>query len=245
MFLRIFVLGLFAVPPTLAAFEGDIMPGYTANNIRYLGCANELPSRALPGDSYINAAMTVEACQNYCNTANYPMSGIMAGQQCYCGQGLSLGSDIAPDGNVKCTTPCGGDSRQRCGSQTHLSVFNSTNFVYATSPSRVNGWNYHTCFMEPSWDAVLENLVATNQLVFFERNDMRIGLCVDECNKRGYSVAGLQAGRECWCGRTIDDRYWSDANDPSCRMTCGTLCAGNKAQICGGKEALAVYLKPK
>jgi hypothetical protein len=49
---------------------------------QYLGCANEVPGRALTGDSFSTAtAMTIEACQAYCTDNNYALAGVEYSQQ--------------------------------------------------------------------------------------------------------------------------------------------------------------------
>ncbi|RYP45827.1 hypothetical protein DL768_007880 [Monosporascus sp. mg162] len=113
----------------------------------------------------------------------------------------------------------------RCGGPTHLSFFDPTNFVYAVNPIDVGSWEKHACFMEPKWDTLLE------RLVYFERNHRRIGVCTDVCAGNGFTVAGLQAGRECWCGHSLDSKYRKDANDRKCRITCDMVCRGNKRQV--------------
>jgi hypothetical protein len=57
--------------------------------------------------------------------------------------------------------------------------------------------------------------------------------CVAACAKAGYAYAGVQYGRECWCGATYG-RYGAASN-------CHMPCSGASSQTCGGSWANDVY----
>jgi len=37
----------------------------------------------------------------------------------------------------------------------------------------------------------------------YSRADNSPDKCIQECRKKGFKVAGLQFGKECWCGNEI------------------------------------------
>lgn len=58
-------------------WTGTPTPGQTIGTWEYLGCADEVDGRALTGSSYSNdTAMTIEACQSYCDANNYGLAGL-------------------------------------------------------------------------------------------------------------------------------------------------------------------------
>ncbi|PVH70063.1 WSC-domain-containing protein [Cadophora sp. DSE1049] len=62
--------------------------------------------------------------------------------------------------------------------------------------------------------------------------------CLDGCASLGFSLAGLEWGRECFCGNTI-----IGDNRPVAEERCNSACTGNKSQNCGGPAALNIYIR--
>jgi hypothetical protein len=67
------------------------------------------------------------------------------------------------------------------------------------------------------------------------RDNMTPALCFSYCREEGYTFAGLQYGRQCYCGQNFG-RYGKAPNED-----CALPCAGNPAQRCGGFWRNAVY----
>lgn len=63
-------------------------------------------------------------------------------------------------------------------------------------------------------------------------------LCRDTCDSEGYSLAGLEMGRECWCGNSI---YGDPA--PVAAKKCNTPCSGDEDQNCGGPNYMSLYAR--
>lgn len=61
--------------------------------------------------------------------------------------------------------------------------------------------------------------------------------CIDKCNSQGLALAGLEVGRECFCGNALLNNQ-----QPIGRANCATACDGNAGQACGGAGAINVYL---
>nr|CAJ76263.1 protein-O-xylosyltransferase [Drosophila yakuba] len=60
--------------------------------------------------------------------------------------------------------------------------------------------------------------------------------CVELCLQSGYPYAGVQYGRECFCGYDTPPRA---AKLPD--SSCNTKCLGNAKEICGGFYAMNIY----
>lgn len=71
---------------------------------------------------------------------------------------------------------------------------------------------------------------------------MTIESCLDYCEEKGYSLAGLEYGRECYCGNTMEKSHLPVKGQLG---KCEMPCAGNKEQVCGGPGALSLYQKCK
>ncbi|KAK9423053.1 putative WSC domain-containing protein [Seiridium unicorne] len=67
---------------------------------------------------------------------------------------------------------------------------------------------------------------------------MTISMCLASCSSNGYPVAGLEYGRECWCGNALDAGVKLEAG---VKGACGMPCAGDQSQTCGGPSLLSVY----
>ena len=67
----------------------------------------------------------------------------------------------------------------------------------------------------------------------FSSPKMTPKLCQDTCRQRGFSYAGVQYYRQCFCGNSYGKLGKSNK--------CNTPCAGNSKEICGGSWANSVY----
>jgi len=67
----------------------------------------------------------------------------------------------------------------------------------------------------------------------FNAPNMTKDLCLAKCRQKGFSYAGLQYSRYCFCGNS----YGKLGKANNCNMPC----AGDKAQTCGGGWANSVY----
>ena len=62
---------------------------------------------------------------------------------------------------------------------------------------------------------------------------MTISLCIEECEHRDFSYAGVQYGKWCFCGNS----YGTSGAATNCDMRCG----GASQEICGGAWANKVF----
>ncbi|KAH7064884.1 WSC domain-containing protein [Macrophomina phaseolina] len=70
----------------------------------------------------------------------------------------------------------------------------------------------------------------------YSRDDNSIELCTATCAASSYRIAGLEFGRECWCGNSMNYKTRKTA-DQGCAMTC----SGNSSELCGDSNRLSVF----
>lgn len=62
-------------------------------------------------------------------------------------------------------------------------------------------------------------------------------LCISACQSRGYSLAGLEFGQECWCGNSL-----AATSTMAPMADCmGLHCVGNVSEFCAMGKRLLVY----
>ncbi|KAJ6452289.1 WSC domain-containing protein [Mycena sanguinolenta] len=93
------------------------------------------------------------------------------------------------------------------------------------------GWTQLGCFTDQTEKRILAGSVHTG-------NNMSIEACISYCNLDGFSYAGLDYGRECYCD--IANHAASPAGPVS---DCNMPCAGNASESCGAGLRMRVYNK--
>lgn len=218
----------------------------------YQGCYTEATSgRALSSKqiygSASNGDMDLEMCASFCFDSDYSFFGVEYGQQCYCGNSLGAGSVFAANQD-ECTTKCPGNSTQYCGAGKRLNLYSlvpGSGYDPATQFSTkypeplklgnasVGIWNYTGCYTEATSGRALASAKLFGSSSTFS---MTIERCVAFCYGKGYGLAGLEYGQECYCSDTLGaGSVWASQND------CSTQCPGNITQYCGAGGRLNLY----
>lgn len=192
----------------------------------YYGCYTDYGRRKLTGPSYVDAEnMTQESCVSFCNSNGHPYAGVEYGRECYCGFVIGAGSERKED--TECDFRCPGAADEACGSDFRLSVFYTGLLDHTRTNPGPNGTLRIGC--------LTDNMHARTLSVFQASEDgMTVGRCTSNCHAAGHSLAGLEFGRECWCGNSLNNN--ATATDEGCDMRC----AGNSTEFCGGAERLEV-----
>jgi hypothetical protein len=98
-----------------------------------------------------------------------------------------------------------------------------------TSQGNVN-FTYYSCISEPSSGRALSRQVENNGTY------MTIEKCLSGCWM--YQYAGVEYGRECWCGNTLNTGGANlNVSDSGCSFTC----PGNSSEYCGAGTHLNLY----
>lgn len=69
---------------------------------------------------------------------------------------------------------------------------------------------------------------------------MTVETCVDFCSGKGFSVAGMEFGNECYCANSIPA---DSAPVPGYMGNCMMPCAGDAGEYCGGGGTISLYQK--
>jgi len=103
--------------------------------------------------------------------------------------------------------------------------------AYSTLPS---GWTKHGCIDEGN--------IFTNAMTGDKYVDpyMYPGLCVNHCNSKGFSLAGLEAGQECYCANALTN---GGSMNLVAQSACSWVCPGSLYEFCGGSRKIDLYQK--
>lgn len=95
------------------------------------------------------------------------------------------------------------------------------------------GWGYVGCGTDNYYNRILTGANTA-------KDDMTNDKCVAFCDSKGFSIAGSEYGRECYCGNSIPD---SGAPVPGVPGNCKMPCSGDQSQMCGGAGSIGLYKK--
>jgi WSC domain len=68
-------------------------------------------------------------------------------------------------------------------------------------------------------------------------SSMTVEMCVGACSAKGYGLAALEYGSQCFCGNKISSLS-SVVPDSQCEVM---LCPGNTTEYCSNGDRLQVY----
>lgn len=186
----------------------------------YHGCWTDYGRRKLAGPSYTDIAnMTQQNCISFCNDKNHPYAGLEYGQECYCG--LTIGTSSESKDNTECAIKCSGADEEACGAGNRLTVFYTDLLNYTrTNPGPLNTSRIG-CIIDDVYARTLP-IAQTSE------DSMTVDKCTTSCKAAGYNIAGLEFGRECFCGNDLENN--ATITDEGCDMRC----AGDSSEFCGG-----------
>ncbi|EMT63145.1 WSC domain-containing protein 2 [Fusarium odoratissimum] len=209
----------------------------TVGTWAFQGCWTEgFLIRALNSKATASDDMTLENCANFCSGFTY--FGTENSRECYCGNQLNFGS-IQALNQKDCSATCAGDKTDYCGGTLRLQLYKA-GAKTTTTPSVDQGnknFTSYSCVSEPFLGRLLP------QLVMSDGNSMTIDTCLEKCWM--YKYAGVENGRECWCGNNIN---WQGllptfGQGKNVSMTdCNIGCPGNNLAYCGGLARMNLYV---
>jgi hypothetical protein len=172
--------------------------------------------------------MTIEMCQNFCATNNYQFAGIEYGTECYCDAALGAGSTL---GSTGCTTVCPGNPTETCGSAYRLSVYKNVNYVAPQFVPSVGAYKQVGCYVDSTTARILP------ASMWMTSSGMTVENCIANCQSKGYKLAGVEYGGECYC----DNQVAATARTAPLNDCAAKVCTGNKMEYCGGSVRILVY----
>ncbi|KAK4686692.1 hypothetical protein P7C73_g3429, partial [Tremellales sp. Uapishka_1] len=163
------------------------------------------------------------------------------GTQCWCGAFLSNSAALSK--TATCAVPCAGNSLEICGGYYALSLYVSTKSnaaalsadLTAVSITLPSGWSTAsaTCIAEGSSGRALVG-------ASYSSTNMTVPNCLNFCATKGLALAGVEYGKECYCGNALVNGASMATNLTSC----GMVCSGDSTTNCGGYGALQLYTNP-
>ncbi|KAK3105890.1 hypothetical protein FSP39_007994 [Pinctada imbricata] len=136
------------------------------------------------------------------------------GKECFCGD-LMKNYPLRPDS--ECDMACSGNRNQKCGGSWRISVYRTNNIEKDL---------YVGCFVD-KYSRILPDMT------IYQKNS--IALCLATCKEKNATYAGVEYGKECFCGNLM--KNYPLRPDSECDMAC----SGNRYQKCGGSWRISVY----
>ncbi|WQF76496.1 Putative carbohydrate-binding WSC [Colletotrichum destructivum] len=197
----------------------------------YLGCHTDSPSaRVLSGASVHGSDMSQEKCIEFCDGKGYSVAGVEWGRECYCGYLLASSATKAPE--EECSKPCEGNRDEVCGEGGRINVF--TNGDAAPAILAASGdFKSIGCYSDHASARTLTKGISLS-------GGVRVSDCTSACAAQGYQFAGLEFGKECFCGTGIQND-----GKPISAESCNMACTADKTQYCGGAAAINIYKNDK
>ncbi|KAF9529116.1 glycosyl hydrolase family 71-domain-containing protein [Crepidotus variabilis] len=188
--------------------------------------------RALTGAGFNQGNMTPQVCQTLCG--NYQYAGVEYGE-CYCGNTLTNnGGSGALISASSCSSNCGGDPSQKCGGSWIMSVYAKQAPSGGGGQTGSTQWTSAGCYVDASTRMLRGSSVRQDGMT----NDK----CISTCSSAGYTMAGTEDGKECFCGSEVFKD--NGAGVSTAANQCNTPCDGASGQTCGGGWRLNISLKP-
>ncbi|KAG8830432.1 hypothetical protein FRC17_004883 [Serendipita sp. 399] len=195
---------------------------------------NTLHQRALEHPRGGFDDLTPEKCQSLCENAGFSLAGVEFGRECFCGNTIMGDNRRSYGGN--CLIPCTGDSSKKCGGRDAINIFVKDNFEYTAGPANVldsyNGWSKTQCWQDHASNRILKQGPAMP----IPEDLMTVQKCIDGCAAAGFSSAGVEFGRECFC-----DNVTYPPGQSEQMSECNKPCTGDGTQFCGGPDRILIY----
>ena len=176
------------------------------------------------------SVMTVELCTTACGSAGYSLAGAEYGGQCFC-DNTYINGDLASDQTI-CNMKCNGDPTSFCGGAGAMNLYSfggatpvsaippAATSIQPVKPVLPSSWTALGCYTDTNGQRALTNFF-TNP-----NGGMTVEVCIGLCANNGYSIAGVEYGGECYCGKSPFSYIFpvrSDLHETAQRSFCGTL----------------------
>ncbi|KAF9507254.1 hypothetical protein BS47DRAFT_1304268 [Hydnum rufescens UP504] len=192
------------------------------------GCFTDSTStRTLVGYSTSTQTNTPQVCLNSCQSRGYAYGGVEYAQ-CYCSNKMVVTSSTGqPTAIGDCSKPCSGDSTQSCGNAGRI-------MIYTYAPPLPSGWSALGCYTDaPSFRALASVSTASSSNI--------PNSCISNCSSQGYSFAGVEFGKECYCGQSIVVSTSPSSGQLAPSGDCSMACSGSPVQTCGNGSRIFIY----
>ncbi|KAK8134828.1 N-terminal WSC domain-containing protein [Apiospora sp. TS-2023a] len=167
--------------------------------------------------------LTIDVCLAACGSQGFKLAGLEFGTECYCGN--TLQGENRPTLDEHCDLPCLGNNQTTCGGRGALALYVKDDFQFTEGKAfdglgpGFDGYEPVGCYQDfHAQDRTLK----VDALRGPEHHAMTPELCIADCKARGFPLAGLEYGRQCFCGM---DR--SGRSNKTEDFFCNQGCTGN------------------
>ena len=109
----------------------------------------------------------------------------------------------------------------------------NTTIFNPTPGTTRNNWSYMGCAKDAGGSRALSG-------ARYGDLKMTIDSCHVYCARQGHPIAGLEYGRECWCGKSLAPT--NPIQSPSaCASIAQMVCAGNSTEYCGAPNLITLW----
>lgn len=252
-------VGTTTIPTTTAPVATGIPTGWSSQ-----GCWSEPANgRLLTHQQPDSDTNTLEGCVQTCAGLGYKIAGAEFGKQCFCDNFVNNGGALAPN-QADCNVRCAGNPAEFCGGPSRVTMFSiGTPQVFQPPGPQISGlptgWKYSGCWGDNVASAEDPNIkIAALPYQIWDKTTNIPSECISQCQKFGFNAAGLEYGRQCYCGDqanllvasmpsvstnpTVVDHY-TYANPPSQypESQCSSPCTGAPEFLCGSGDRLTLY----
>ncbi|TBU43439.1 WSC-domain-containing protein [Dichomitus squalens] len=211
----------------------QLIPAQTPlpTNWSEIGCIAEgTNGRALIGASTTSPNLTRAACVAFCESKGFALAGVEFSDECYCDDKLRNGATNTTLIWNECTNHCAGNDNEICGGPARLTLLVTSNPPPPPNDTILpDGWSFAGCVSDDPARALTGFSTADDQMTHAS--------CVATCSSHNFTIAGIEFGRECYCGNAFENGA-GQALDPA---SCNVVCAGDALSTCGGSWALSAF----
>ncbi|PMD60666.1 WSC-domain-containing protein, partial [Hyaloscypha bicolor E] len=139
--------------------------------------------------------------------------GVEAARNCYCGNALV--NNAASASSDDCSVTCTGNPQEICGAAWRINIYS-----LALTTESLAGYSNLGCWSDDTIRILPGSRTAGS--------DINVEYCRNFCSQNSYTIFGVEAIANCYCGNTLVNTPVSASSD-----NCSVTCAGNPQEICG------------
>ncbi|OWZ63094.1 hypothetical protein AYX15_04854 [Cryptococcus neoformans] len=191
----------------------------------YVGCFKDQGSNAaFTGNVYTHRSnsMDTEMCKQICLEFGYPYAGLKNANECRCGNNHPASQRMVS--GLYCTASCSGSSSQTCGAAGYLEGYNIADTM--STISKPEGWR--GCYTDNSRSRTLQGYS-------YSANGMTSKVCRATCGNKGFTLAAVEFGSQCFCGNSLSGGTRVPAS------ACSMPCSGSRDETCGAGGHLDLF----